>query len=199
MMRVDDPGSQDGADSPYSPLFCEENIWRLAQRQRAEGVPVNHMTVVFITNRAQQALLMQQRAAPPGQPLCWDYHVVLRRCDAAADVILDLDTRLPLPTPTASYLAATFPDQQDLLPMLRSSVRLVPAAGYLARFHSDRRHMHGRIAETDFPDYPPITGDRADTRIDLADYRDLERHLDDGSRVLTVTDWRREIERRQAM
>lgn len=192
-MSIGPTGSGSPAGIPYSPLFCEENIWWLARRQLADGVSVEDLTVVFITNASEQAMLMQQRAAPHGQPLCWDYHVVLRRHEAAADLIFDLDTRLALPTSTAVYLRATFPAEEDLLPALRSWVRLVPAQTYLARFHSDRRHMRGRIAESAFPDYPPITVDNPGERIDLADYRDLARQLDDGSRVLTVTEWHREI------
>jgi hypothetical protein len=176
----------------YTSLFCEENIWWLARRQLHDGVPGDELTVIFITNPAEQTLMMQQRAAPPGQPTCWDYHVVLRRQDATSDLVFDLDTRLDLPTPTADYVAATFPTQARVPPAMRAWVRLVPAAAYVARFHSDRRHMRGRISAADLPDWPPITGD--DDRIDLADYRDLTRDLGDGSRVLTLGDWLREID-----
>lgn len=192
-MTRPDPGHQQPPATPYTPLFCEENIWWLARRQLDDGVPHDELTVVFITNPAEQTLLLQQRAVPPGRPVCWDYHVVLRRRDATADLVFDPDTRLGSPSPTADYVAATFPSQSLIPSALRAWVRLVPATAYVARFHSDRRHMHGRITPAEFPAYPPITVADATQRIELAAYRDLARDLGDGSRVLTARAWLEEI------
>ena len=171
---------------PYTAFFCEENIWRLARRLVDDGTAANTLQVLLFSNPARSVLLLNQRAAPAGRLVVWDYHVVLRARDGGGDVILDPDTRLPFPTPTQDYLRETFPDQADLPAGLRTLVRRIPAISYLTRFYSDRSHMRGQLPRSAFPDYPiiePVAGVEA---IDLAAYRDPLCELHDGSRVTTI-------------
>lgn len=162
---------------PYTARFCEENVWWLTRRLAESGVAAADMDVIFLTNPSMSVLLLQQRAAPPGQPVVWDYHVVLRLRDAEGNWVLDRDSRLPCPLPCADYLDATFPPQAGLRPDLRTWTREIPAADYLARFRSDRSHMVGRIADADFPSYPPLEPAPGSPAVDLAGYWDFRRDL----------------------
>ncbi|MDJ0738438.1 MAG: hypothetical protein QNJ91_01900 [Gammaproteobacteria bacterium] len=176
------------ADCRYTRYFCEENIWHLAGAGIAQGTPPRELEVLYFINTSQSVLLLEQRAAPPGMPVVWDYHVVLRARDAQHDRIFDLDTRLAFPQATDGYLRATFPAQQALPAGLRAQVRSIPAAAYLARFRSDRSHMVGHLPASAFPDYPCLTPAPGVAAIDLADYRDPRRRLDDGSTLCHVDD-----------
>jgi hypothetical protein len=171
---------------PYAAFFCEENIWRLARQLIDGGAEADALQVLLFSNPNESVLLLKQRAAPPVRPVVWDYHVVLRAREADGDFILDPDSRLQFPTPTADYLRDTFPDQSRLPPRLRTLVRSIPAASYLAHFYSDRSHMQGRLPRSAFPDYPIIRPDTAVRRIELAAYRDPHRELRDGSRVTAI-------------
>ncbi len=171
---------------PYTAFFCEENVWRLTRELVDKGTDADTLQVLLFSNPSQSILLFSQRAAPPGRPVVWDYNVVLRARHSGNDVILDPDTRLDFPTPTSSYLRDTFPDQGRLPVRLRTLVRSIPAASYLAHFYSDRSHMQGQLPRSAFPDYPIIQPDAGVAPIDLAAYRDPQRALSDGSRVTAI-------------
>ncbi len=162
---------------PYTAYFCEENVWWLAHQLAESGVAPADMDVVFLTNPPMSVLLLQQRAAPPGRPMVWDYHVILRLRDAKGSWIFDRDSCLPCPLPCAEYLDATFPPQARLRPGLRAWTRLIPAADYLARFRSDRSHMAGRIAASGFPSYPPLAPPPGSPAVELAEYWDFRSDL----------------------
>jgi hypothetical protein len=173
--------------TPYTPLFCEENIWWLARNLLADkGVAAERLRVLVMSNPAHSIVLFSQRSAELGQPVCWDYHVVLHAELDGATWIFDPDSRLPCPTPCMRYVAETFPEQAALPERFRTQVRVVPATSYLAHFHSDRHHMLGQIPPQDFPDYPVITPAAGVAAIDLSEYRDMSRVLPDGSQVLPV-------------
>lgn len=132
----------------YTPFFCEENVWHLA-RDRADSGRAG-VFAVFITNRLQRVPLWQQRA---GDPVAWDYHVVLLD---GPDVV-DLDTAIDGgPTlPAAAWLAATFrPVPEALAPRFR----VVAAADLVRTFASDRSHMRGPdgTPREPFPPWPAI-------------------------------------------
>ena len=130
----------------YAAFFCEENVWHLAH-ERAGGADVS---AVFITNRARQVALRQQRA---GDPVIWDYHVVL----FDGGNVVDLDTTIEGgPTlPISAWLQGTFgPVPASLAPRFR----VVAAEDLLRTFSSDRSHMRepdGTPREP-FPEWPPI-------------------------------------------
>lgn len=170
----------------YTPLFCEENIWWLAHDLAADGIDTERLKVLFFSNPWQSIVVCNQRHAEPGRAVAWDYHVVLQAELEDGPWIFDLDTRLPFPARRADYLTGTFPVQTALPERYRTQVRLVPAAGYLAHFYSDRSHMAGRIPDRAFPDYPIIQPAPGVRPIVLADYRDMRKALPDGSEVVPV-------------
>lgn len=176
------------ADCRYTANFCEENVWWLVKSLVSAGIAPERQRVLFFSNALRQVLLLQQAAAPPGQVLAWDYHVVLQVADDQGDWILDLDSRLPFPVPAQMYWTLTFPGQAQLPAMLRAAVRGVSAAAYLRHFHSDRSHMVGQVAPDAFPDYPVIAPAPGVKRITLAEYLDMDRQPADSD------DWRPLIE-----
>lgn len=123
----------------YTARFCEENVWHLAQ---APDLAARERWVVFITNAARTCPVWRQRAADaPGEPVVWDYHVVLLVNHPVE--IWDLDSTLTFPCPAARYLRETFPRADQLAPAYAPWFRVVPAALFRERFASDRSHMRG--------------------------------------------------------
>ena len=141
----------------YTPLFCEENIWQLARQLIADGAAPDTLQVIVISNPQKQVVLFKQRNANEHDYVVWDYHVILRQCDEARDVVFDFDTRLPFKSDSRDYFTATFGVQSDIPEPLRAALRIIPAAEYLHRFHSDRHHMHGVIDDEALPPWPAIT------------------------------------------
>lgn len=170
----------------YTALFCEENIWWLARSLVDAGMAAARLKVLLFSNPWQSIVLLNQRQADAGEPLCWDYHVVLQVDRDHEAWIFDLDTRLPFPVPCATYLSRTFPPSPALPERYRTQVRIIPAASYLAHFYSDRGHMIGRIPAEAFPDYPIIQPPAGVARISLGEYRDLHKTLGDGSVVVSL-------------
>lgn len=146
----------------YTPYFCEENVWHLARESAAHGR--RDLYAVFITNRLQHVVLWQQRA---GDPVQWDYHVVLFD---GGDVV-DLDTVIEggPSLPIGVWLKASF---RHVSEPLAPRFRVVDAAELLRTFASDRSHMRGPDGEPrqPFPEWPPI-------RCSLGDHT-LPRYLD---------------------
>lgn len=124
----------------YQPFYCEENIYRLAAELAAGSHHVD-FSALFISNRQQTCALLHQRAAPAGEIVLWDYHVVLLLSSGTAGrhCIVDLDSRLGAVTPAETYLRATFGLQ--VAPSLRPRFRQVGGAEFLDSFSTDRRHM----------------------------------------------------------
>lgn len=170
----------------YTPYFCEENVWWLLAEMRDRGRTPGPLSVLLFSNANASIVVLQQRAAAPGAAMAWDYHVVLSAPADGGEVIYDFDTRLPFPCPQRRYLTATFPDQQRLPARWRSRVRKIPGDAYLERFCSDRSHMQRRLPAPAFPSYPTICACERDRAIQLAEYRDMEKTLDDGSVVLSI-------------
>lgn len=124
----------------YCPCFCEENIWHLCSDEQVPA-PVKARRVVFISNARRQVVVRRQRA---GDPVVWDYHVVL----VADGKVWDPDTTLGFPVDLDAWLRESFdPDHPPRF-------RVVDAPTYLARFASDRSHMAG--SGKPVPPWPPI-------------------------------------------
>ena len=170
----------------YTPHFCEENIWWLAWTLRNDGVAMSAMRIWLFSNADASVALLNQRAAPVGGVMAWDYHVVLVVEQGGRRRVFDFDTRLAFPSVASDYLANAFPPQRQLPGKWRTWVREIPAAAYLSRFYSDRRHMQGHVPASAFPDYPPIKPQDRRRAIPLANYRDMSRDLDDGSVVMSL-------------
>jgi hypothetical protein len=148
----------------YTPYFCEENVYQLALD--AVG---SH--AVFVTNAAKQVAMWQQRA---GDPVVWDYHVVL----VADGGVTDLDTTIPggPRVSLARWIAGTFPVDERVPDPLRPRFRVVPRDELVRTFSSDRSHM--RDPESGgplqpFPPWPaidcPLGGNTLPRYLDLAD------------------------------
>ena len=133
------------------PFYCEENVWRLAYRQRHFSSlhgSVSNSWVVFISNAIKSVPMFYQRASPdPNRSVCWDYHVILVVSNPAAQapqhafLVYDLDSRLPYPCPLTEYLQFSFPCDTWPAP-LHPFFRVVEANLFLQYFSSDRRHMY---------------------------------------------------------
>ena len=127
----------------YQPFYCEENVWHLAAEMRGRGA-----RVVFISNENRVCALWKQRV---GDPVVWDYHVVLW-CDG---MIYDRDSRLPCPVALEDWIAGTFPIPlpEHFAPLFR----VVDADRFLDVFASDRSHMRTEKGwQKPPPPWPPI-------------------------------------------
>ena len=123
----------------YTAYYCEENIWHLCAERRGAGLA---STVLLVTNPDRRTVLFQQRAADPGQPIVWDYHVILLSLsDDGTWLVWDLDTRLAMPLPFPDYAALTFAPPGVLAPSFEPRFRVIDGGDWLAGFSSDRSHM----------------------------------------------------------
>jgi len=132
------PYSPQNQEVDYHPFYCEENIHRLAART---DLIVSPSEVIFVSNERQQVACWFQRAAPPGEPLVWDYHVVLLERAPDGPLIWDLDTRLGAPIPAHTWVANTFQDPGWVRAAFHPRFRITPSAELLATFATDRSHM----------------------------------------------------------
>ena len=150
------------ADYEYVPCYCEENVFRLIQRQLSP----DGWFAIFISNASQKVPVWQQRSAGHLGYVIWDYHVVAcyvppsavaSSCGVAdalvaattdssgsekAVVIYDFDTVLPWPCDAEEYISQSFkahdfPGTEAYLQI----ARVCPARDLMRHFASDRRHM----------------------------------------------------------
>lgn len=170
-------------DHRYTAFFCEENIWWLANSLVNSGVDPSSLTVLLFSNPEQRVLMANQRAAPAGQLLAWDYHVVLEMQTEAGRQVLDFDTRLGFVIPWQRYFEHSFLPQEQLPESYRTWVRPIAAGDYLRQFFSDRSHMIGKLDREDFPDYPIIRPRAGVPAISLDTYRKIDSLPSDGSRM----------------
>lgn len=142
-------------DCRYASCYCEENVWHLSDRPLPDA---DERWALFISNPHRSCAMWQQRAAPPGQPVVWDYHVVLVTQGSDRIQVWDLDSRLLFPCSLDEWLAGSFPHQEALAARLRPVFRLVPAGAFRNRFRSDRSHMRRPDGSwlAPPPDWPPI-------------------------------------------
>jgi len=97
---------------------------------------------LFIRGRDEVCVMWHQRAAEaPGEPVFWDYHVVV--LVKRPWEIYDLDTTLGCPVAAKTYLRRSFRPELALPPELGPRFRLVDAASLASTFVSDRSHMRG--------------------------------------------------------
>ena len=126
----------------------------LLSRAQAQG---RALYACLVTNPSQRVAVRRQRAGQgAGGLVVWDYHVIL----LSGTLVLDLDTTLPFPAPTAEYLAAAFPPLPAGAEGLAPRFRLLPLADYAAHLASDRRHMarQGRGHAAPLPQWAPPRG-----------------------------------------
>lgn len=133
----------------HAPFYCEENVWWL---NRDPAFEARRRWVVFITNAQRTCAMRHQRAAPAGEWLAWDYHVVLLvEAEDGTLEVFDPDCRLGMPLALVSYLDASF--HQALPPRFQPRFRVVDGVTFDRTFASDRSHM--RTAEGAWRHPPP--------------------------------------------
>ena len=176
---------------PYTARFCEENIWHLGKRLAAQGIAVANMTAVVLSNTDCTIALLQQRAAPAGQMMVWDYHVILLLVENNEEWILHFDTRLPFVTPRDEYARHSFIPPAHLKVAGQPQLRLIPMEEYLARFSSDRSHMRDASGKplVPFPAAPIIQPSDAAQAITLMQYIDMAARLPSTSCVVHYATW----------
>ncbi|KAI8143706.1 N-terminal glutamine amidase-domain-containing protein, partial [Fennellomyces sp. T-0311] len=128
----------------YTSAYCEENVYMLC-KTIAETNPaiLDHCTVVFISNPNKIIPIWKQKLASVGQPVLWDYHVILYYHDEENKeyYMYDMDTTLPFPCRADRYVMEAFQPELQLREEYQRYFRLVPGSVYLREFASDRSHM----------------------------------------------------------
>jgi hypothetical protein len=154
----------------YQPYYCEENVYHLCHDP---DLAPREPAALFIGGGADGCLMWHQRSAPrKGEPIVWDYHVVLLVREPWE--IWDLDTTLAQPVAAASYLLRSFRPHLAIPAELAPRFRLVGKTELAATFASDRSHMRrpdGGWNEPP-PPWPPIG--REGMRDSLTRYLDMD-------------------------
>jgi len=142
-------------DFTYTPLFCEENIWKLIESLYTNklAIPID---VLFILNENNTISLFEQKRSSKGRPVIWDYHVILVAKKENEVLIFDFDSRCDFPESINDYFSLTFPGNLTIEESYRPLINAISADEYFKLFHSDRHHMKGIIDDCDFPDYEII-------------------------------------------
>lgn len=152
----------------YTPFYCEENIWHLAQEECFRGQETH---AVLISGKGPyRRFWCQGNAEHPDFPVFWDYHAILLSYRKGWRV-WDLDTTLGLPVAADTYFHQTF-----LRPSLEAKdtdviLRIIAAEEYVERFSSDRSHMKlpsGAWAASP-PEWAMIQNERESNLLDWLD------------------------------
>lgn len=146
-------------DADYAAFWCEENVWHLAHR--AEDEDWLDARAVFISSPNRCVAMFDQRAAPQGEPIVWDYHVVLWFRAEDQWWTIDLDSRSGPLLALDDWLDASFPVPELIPDELAPTFRIVPAAEFLETFHTDRSHMldENGTYRADPPSWEPLHQD----------------------------------------
>ena len=177
----------------YTALFCEENIWQLANTLIQQGVTSKDLTVVFISNNKQQVAVFNQKTVESNQAIIWDYHVVLLRKNDNDYLIYDFDSRTRLPSLANNYLESSFPVNKNIPADYQPCFRLFDSSNYLKQFNSDRSHMIGVISEELFPEYAALKPDESITPIDLQQFIDTNKALNNEEKILDLSEFKKII------
>jgi protein N-terminal glutamine amidohydrolase len=126
-------------DYPYTPFYCEENIWQLCQNPRFAELETK---VVFISNRNNSCILWGQKAGKGVEGLVlWDYHVLLL-CKEETWKVWDLDTNFDLPAGFSFYVRSTFKlEEVKLADEFAPIFKVIDTQEFVRTFSSDRSHM----------------------------------------------------------
>jgi hypothetical protein len=172
-----------GRNFRYTPFYCEENIWHLAQEKYFRGPGA--FVVIISGEGGHRRLWFQSLAEGRESPVFWDYHVLLLVFDNGWHV-WDLDTTLGLPVTAETYFQKTFLNSGIDLENCDVILRLIASASYVRSFSSDRSHMISPTGEwlAPPPAWPAITkGDKSN----LLDWLDIGR--DDPGQVHTLAEF----------
>ncbi|KAM3725956.1 Protein N-terminal glutamine amidohydrolase [Dirofilaria immitis] len=128
-------------DCDYTPMYCEENIWKLCKKISVLPGELNCCSAVFISNKNGMVPLWKQRmAAAKGRDyVIWDYHVILLYSKLNSALIYDFDTTLTFPCDARIYWTETF--RLKLNANYDRYFRVINGSDYLQHFSSNRSHM----------------------------------------------------------
>lgn len=136
------------ASFQHTPYYCEENVYLLCKKLCEDEMAkpdASDLFVVFISNEKNQIPLWHQRASNRADGvILWDYHVICvqqRKENSLPDLVWDLDSSLPFPSPLPTYVAETVRPSFQLFSEFQRVFRIVHAPLFLKSFASDRRHM----------------------------------------------------------
>ena len=177
----------------YTALFCEENIWHLANNLIQQGVHPSELSVVFISNKHQQTAIFNQQSAEPDTPVIWDYHVVLLKKSSTECLIYDFDSYSNFPSVAEHYLKISFPDEKRIPEEYQAYYRLIDAQTYINLFSSDRSHMQDILTPEKYPKYKAITKPATSKRITLTQFIDFKKELDNSSSLMTKEEFNKFI------
>ncbi|MCJ8746246.1 hypothetical protein PDJAM_G00139600 [Pangasius djambal] len=120
----------------YTSCYCEENVWKLCDYIQAQAVcPLDEVHAVFISNENKTIPIWKQKSSRGGEPVIWDYHVVLLHMNPQAQsFVYDLDTTLPFPCPFDVYSREAFRSDELLKPKFRRRVKAVEENVYFHLF-----------------------------------------------------------------
>lgn len=159
------------SDPPYQPFYCEENIWLLAQDPRCG--PGERLVALITGAPGHVAMWHQKPADAPGEPLLWDYHVVLIVAATDGWQVWDFECDLGMPIPAVTWLSSCFPYQERIPPRYQPRFRVMAADTYVATLRSDRSHMRqddGTFAKPP-PSWAPPGGGLASNLVQFVDLR----------------------------
>uniref|UniRef100_A0A8D0E823 Protein N-terminal glutamine amidohydrolase n=1 Tax=Salvator merianae TaxID=96440 RepID=A0A8D0E823_SALMN len=167
----------------YTSCYCEENIWKLCEYiQSWNQYPLEEFYAVFISNERRMVPLWKQQAGCQGQPVIWDYHVVLLHASSGnQNFIYDLDTVLPFPCPFDTYVEEAFKSDSIINPEFQRKIRLIRADVYLKTFASDRSHMKDASGNWLKPPPPYPCIETADFKMNLNDFISMNPDIGWGS------------------
>jgi len=172
----------------YTPLFCEENIWHLANELKQQGVPVSELSVIFLSNPHKKTAIFNQLSAEINMPVIWDYHVILLRASPPEYLIYDFDSRSDFPTSADQYLNSSFPTDKQITDEYQCQFRIIDAENYLTFFSSDRSHMHKLLPPEKFPPYSVIVKPETTDRLNLQTLFDFTRPVNNRIKLLKLAD-----------
>ena len=149
----------------YCQFYCEENSWKLIQRDSFADA-----SAMFITNPNRQVAIWQQRAANEAGFVIWDYHVFVVSFDR--QLVWDLDSRLGAPVSLKDWTKGSFPTANinaciagNLSPMFH----VIEREHFINVFRSDRSHM---LVEGQYTQTPPAWPKISEAESNLMEYLD---------------------------
>jgi len=157
-------------DYTYTPLFCEENIWKLIESLYTNKL-AKPIDVLFILNDSNTIALYNQKLSYKDQPVIWDYHVILVAKNDIDTWVFDFDSRCKFPIEINDYFSLSFPCQLSLPENFQPLIKSIPAEKYFKLFYSDRHHMLGVIKNCNFPNYEIIKPKNIKDALALEDCR----------------------------
>lgn len=167
-------------DIPYQPFYCEENAYHICRllasadspadwsaesfdfEQTDNAAAIDAVAMLFIFSTGRWVAVHRQKAAPPGRPVYWDYHVVALARMSAVWRVYDPDSELPLGIAATEYFENAFPVSSEVRVRNGDPIfRWVDWSVAESDFASDRRHMKdGDTWREPPPPWPAINAER---------------------------------------